>query len=77
MSDNNNNYFDVLGFVSLLVGLQNLQENREQTKYNDVHSANDKQARFLLEELGKKFDEQNELLRKILEKLEEKYNEKV
>lgn len=67
---NNNGINDLLNALSLIVGIQNLQENREQTEYNDVQSANDNQARFLLQELGKKFDEQNEMLKKILELLE-------
>ncbi len=42
-------------------------ENRQQSAQNDVAAANDKQAEYLLEELGRKFDEQNEMLGKILE----------
>lgn len=63
---------DVLGLFSLYLALLNLQENREQSAHNDVSVANDKQAQFLLTELGRKFDEQNEMLRKILSILEEK-----
>lgn len=44
-------------------------ENREQSAHNDVSVANDKQAQFLLEELGRKFEEQNQMLREILEGL--------
>lgn len=63
---------DVLGLLSLYLAILNLQENREQSAHNDVASANDKQAQYLLAELGRKFDEQNEMLRKILSILEEK-----
>ncbi|MBR5272384.1 MAG: hypothetical protein IKU25_03195 [Clostridia bacterium] len=66
----NNNLFDALNLASLLIGIQNLQENREQTAQNDVQQANNRQARFLLQELGKKFDEQNAMLKRILELLE-------
>lgn len=62
--------FDLLSALSLMIGMQNLQENREQTAHNDVQSANSQQARFLLQELGKKFDEQNAMLTRILELLE-------
>ena len=66
----NGNLFDALNLASLLIGIQNLQENREQTAQNDVQQANNRQARFLLQELGKKFDEQNAMLKRILELLE-------
>lgn len=62
MNMQNNNEIDVLAIISVLLGLQNLQENREQSAHNDVQSANDKQAKYLLEELTKKFDEQNKIL---------------
>lgn len=64
---------DIISALSFVLGYQNLQENRQQSAHNDVSAANDKQARFLIEELGQKFEEQNAMLREILEvlKLEE------
>lgn len=62
--------FDALGFLtvfSALLGYENLIENRQQSAQNDVSAANDKQAKYLMEELGRRFEEQNEMLRKILE----------
>ena len=58
---------DILTVASFLLGYENLMENRQQSAQNDVAAANDKQAKYLLEELGRKFDEQNEMLRKIME----------
>ena len=58
---------DLLAFFSFWIGYENLIENRQQSKQNDVSAANDKQAAFLLEELSRKFEEQNEMLRGILE----------
>ena len=58
---------DLLAFLSFWLGYENLIENRQQSKHNDVSAANDKQAAFLLEELSRKFEEQNEMLRGILE----------
>lgn len=71
MNNNENklNMIDLISVISFLVGLENLYENRQQSEQNDVQSANDRQAKFLLEELGRKFEEQNELLRKILERI--------
>lgn len=60
---------DALTVLSFLMGYENLMENREQSRQNDVSAANDKQAEYLLEELGRKFDEQNAMLKKILEAL--------
>lgn len=58
---------DLISVLSLMLGYQNLQENRQQSAHNDVSAANDKQAKFLLEEMGRKFEEQNSMLREILE----------
>lgn len=74
MNDQKLEFADLLGIVSLYLGLRNLTENEIQSdaqlkllKDNDVQSANDKQAQYLLEELGRKFDEQNEMLKTIME----------
>lgn len=61
---------DVISVMSFLLGYENLMENRQQSAQNDVSAANDKQAQFLIEELGRKFEEQNAMLREILEVLE-------
>lgn len=64
------NDFDLLQILSIILGYQNLIENRQQSTHNDVIAANDKQAQFLLEELSNKFDEQNALLERILKAVE-------
>ena len=74
---NNRDYdaLDILNIISFLVGYENLKENREQSKHNDVQIANDKQAEFLLSEINKRFDKQNEILEEqniILNKLLER-----
>lgn len=66
------NALNLLNIYSIILAEQNLIENREQSAANDVHAANDEQANFLLEELGKKFDEQNEILKRIMEFLEDR-----
>lgn len=71
MFNQNENYFmNAVDILALLIGIVNLQENRQQSAYNDVHAANDAQAKLLLDELGKKFDEQNAMLSRIVELLE-------
>jgi hypothetical protein len=65
-----NSQLDVIDLISILsfaLGYENLMENREQSKQNDVQAANDTQAKYLLEELTKKFEEQNQMLKEILE----------
>ena len=58
---------DIITVMSFALGYENLIENRQQSAHNDVSAANDTQAKYLLEELGRKFDEQNKTLNKILE----------
>lgn len=67
-------FADFLALLSLYLGMKNLTENEQQSDQQlkilrqiDVGAANDKQAAYLLEELGKQFKEQNTMLRKILE----------
>lgn len=62
--------FDLLQILSIILGYQNLIENRQQSTHNDVTVANDKQAQFLLEKLSNKFDEQNALLERVLKAVE-------
>ena len=70
MNGNGIEFADFLGIVSLWVGLENMAENRQQSAQNDVGAANDKQASYLLSEIGKRLDRQDEVLAVILEKLE-------
>lgn len=68
--DNCGNQFDamdLLSVMSFLLGLENLQENRQQSAQNDVTAANDKQAKQILSEIGKRLDEQDAMLKEILE----------
>lgn len=61
---------DMLGVASFLLGVENLMENRQQSAQNDVGAANDKQASYLLSEIGKRLDRQDRTLEAILDKLE-------
>lgn len=70
MNEKQNNS-DWLNIFSILLALQNLQENREQTKQNDVQVANDKQAKLLLDEIEERFESQNKVLYDIVECVKE------
>lgn len=65
-SANNNNNSDMAGnlldLISVLVGLENLMENRQQSAENNVNSANQRQAKEILDDLHKQFDKQNAML---------------
>lgn len=66
------NFMNAIDILALLIGIQNLAENRQQSAQNDVHSANQEQAEMLLSALGKRLDEQDAMLREILTLLKEK-----
>lgn len=62
----NNNNSDMTGnlldLISILVGLENLMENRQQSAENDVNSANQRQAKEILDDLHEQFNKQNAML---------------
>lgn len=70
MSNGQLDAIDIISVASFFLGLQNLEENRSQSAQNDVGAANDKQASYLLSEIGKRLDRQDRTLEAILEKLE-------
>ena len=69
--NNNNQDIDILSVISVLLGMINVQENRLQSAQNDVQSANDKQAKYLLEAINRQFEEQNNKLNEIIRLLKE------
>lgn len=65
--DNNNNWSgNLLNVLSILLGYENLMENRQQSADNDVNMANQKQAKQILDDLHEQFAYQNRLLEEIL-----------
>lgn len=77
MNDKQYDFLDFLSIMSFYLGYRNLLENEIQSKNtdelikkNDINSSNDKQARFLIEELNRKFEEQNAMLERILKAVE-------
>lgn len=76
-NNDNINGNDIINALSLLLAVVNLNENREQSAHNDVQTANDKQAEYLLREINTRFEQQNEMLLEIMARLkllEEKDN---
>lgn len=77
--DQNNDLINLINVLSFVIGYSNLLENRAQSAHNDVQAANDKQSHYLLQEINRRFDEQNKILEeqnvmlaRLLELLEEK-----
>lgn len=66
----NNELINLINILSFMVGVENLSENRIQSAHNDVQIANDKQAEYLLNEINRRFDEQNKILARLVELLE-------
>ena len=72
--DQNNELINLINILSFVVGYSNSQENRQQSAHNDVQAANDKQAEYLLNEIRRRFEEQNKTLdeqNRMLERLTE------
>lgn len=65
-NNNENNADNLLNVISIMIGYQNLMENREQSAHNDIEKHNQKQANTILNDLHAKFEEQNHLLQEIL-----------
>lgn len=62
--DNGNNemFGDLLDLISIMLGYENLMENRQQSEDNNVEKHNQKQAKMILDDLHTQFDKQNEML---------------
>lgn len=72
-----NAFQNFINIFALGIGLENLQENRAQSRYNDVYAANDKQAEYLLGEIKALFAEQNAMLERIIAKMEKSNDENI
>ena len=77
--DQNNDLINLINVLSFVIGYSNLNENRQQSDRNDIQASNKAQAKYLLNEINRRFDEQNKILeeqnvmiKKLLELLEGK-----
>lgn len=64
--DNNNWNGNLLNVLSILLGYENLMENRQQSADNNIERHNQKQAKQILDDLHEQFAYQNRLLEEIL-----------
>lgn len=64
-NNDNNELINLINILSFVIGYSNLQENRQQSANNDVQAANKAQAKYLLNEINRRFDEQNKILEEL------------
>lgn len=65
----NQDFLDALSLVSFMVGIANYNENLSQSDKDDLMTSLDNKTNAMLERLEKDLEEQNVMLRAILEKL--------
>ena len=65
----NQDFLDAVSLVSFIIGIANYNENLSQSDKDDMMHALDEKANNILEKLEADLEEQNELLRQILDKL--------
>ena len=58
----NNEIINLINILSFVAGLENMRENQLQSAHNDVQVANSAQAEYLLQEINRRFDEQNKIM---------------
>lgn len=66
----NQDFLDAVSLVSFIIGIANYNENLSQSDKDDMMHALDEKANVMLERLEADLEEQNELLRRILDKLD-------
>lgn len=67
---NRQDFLDAVAMVSFLVGLANYDENLTQNDKDDIMNKLDQQTKSILIELQKSIEEQNKMLKEILERLD-------
>lgn len=65
----NQDFLDMVSILSFMYGIANYQENLTQNDKADLMDKLDRQTRDILERLEKDIDEQNAMLKEILEML--------
>ena len=64
MDNNNSDMFgNMLDVLSILLGYENLIENRQQSANNNIAKHNNEQTEKLLDDLHSQFDNQNKILK--------------
>lgn len=69
---NNQDFLDAISLVSFIVGIANYSENLTQSDKDDIMRSLDQQTRDILIQVRNELEKQNEMLREILSRLEDK-----
>lgn len=69
----NEEFLDALTLVSFMIGLANYGENLSQSDKDDMMQMLDKKTNAMLERLENDLEQQNEMLREILENLNDEH----
>ena len=64
-------FLDVIALVSFAVGVANYQENLTQSDKDDIMNRLDQQTKDILTKVQESLEEQNNMLREILERLKD------
>lgn len=72
MGKMNDDFLDAMACLSFAIGWVNYQENLKQSDNDDIMNELDKKTNHLIEQLEKDLEKQNEMLRSIIKRLEEK-----
>lgn len=68
----NNNFWDALQLASFIIGIANYNENLTQNDKDDIMRRLDQQTRDILENLQEAIEEQNAMLKQIIERLNDR-----
>ena len=66
----NSGFIDWIAILSFWIAILNLEQNIERSKDQDIHKANDKQQKEMLQEIHNEFEAQNERLSLIEHRLD-------
>ena len=66
----NDDFIDALSIVGFIIGLLNYEENLSQSDKDDIIEGSSRDAERILEHINKHVDEQNEMLKEIIERLD-------
>lgn len=75
MSRLNDDFLDVMACMGFAIGLVNYQENLQQSDNDDIMQALDKKTNNLIKQIEIDLEQQNTMLKQILERLEKLEND--
>lgn len=62
MNQNQEQFFNTLSVFSFWIAIMNLEQNIQQSKEQDINRSNEKQQKEMLEKIHQEFENQNQLL---------------